>query len=244
MPRSPRFVLPLASAMAGTVVVLPDAVAHQVLRVMRLRPGESLDLFDGAGGFWRATLDAGATPARASATLIAFVPVGASDRGRHVTLVLGLLKADKFDWVVQKATELGVARIVPVVTVRSVAVSGRPDRWRRIATEATEQSGRTVVPVIDDPMPFRASFGVGPADAVRVACWEDEAVVPFRDIIAARDSAQPLVVWVGPEGGISMEEAVALRAIGATTVTLGPRILRSETAAIIAVAQGVGDGWV
>ena len=93
-------------------------------------------------------------------------------------------------------------------------------------------------------MPFRASFGVGPADAVRVACWEDEAVVPFRDIIAARDSAQPLVVWVGPEGGISMEEAVALRAIGATTVTLGPRILRSETAAIIAVAQGVGDGWV
>lgn len=243
MPRAPRFVFPMGGATIGSAIPLPEAVAHQVARVLRLRPGDGLEVLDGTGGSWHATLDSGATPARATVTLRAFVPVGASDHGRHVTLVLGLLKADKFDWVVQKATEVGVARIVPVVTTRSVAMSGRPDRWRRIALEATEQCGRTVLPVIEDPMPFRASFGVGPTEAIRVACWEDEAVVPFRDVIAPHETSTPLIVWVGPEGGISMEEAVALRAVGATTASLGPRILRSETAAIVAVAQAVGTGW-
>lgn len=93
-------------------------------------------------------------------------------------------------------------------------------------------------------MPFRASLSVGPTDAIRVACWEDEAVVAFRDAIAPHGTATPLVVWVGPEGGISMEEAATLRSIGATTASLGPRILRSETAAIVAIAQAVGSGWI
>jgi 16S rRNA (uracil1498-N3)-methyltransferase len=243
MVRTPRFVTPLGSASPGTVVVLPTTVAHQVLRVLRLRPGDRLDLLDGTGGSWHATLDVGTTPARATATLGTFVPVGASDLGRHVTLILGLLRADKFDWVVQKATELGVARIVPIVTARSVATSGRPDRWRRIAAEATEQSGRTVVPTIDDPTPFRSTLTAGSPETLRIACWEDESIVAFRDAITADGSHEPVAVWVGPEGGISMEEAGALRDSGATTATLGPRILRSETAAIVAVAQAVGTGW-
>lgn len=243
MARAPRFVVPLDGATCGTVVPLPAPVAHQVSRVLRLRPGDHLEVLDGTGGSWRATLDHGATPARATVTLGGFVPVDAPDQGRPVTLVLGLLKADKFDWVVQKATEVGVARIVPVVTARSVAMSARPDRWRRIAIEATEQSGRTVVPVIHDPMPFRASLVLGAPGAMRVACWEDETVVAFRAAIAARGPAVPLVLWVGPEGGISMEEAAELQASGAATATLGPRILRSETAAIIAVALAVNPEW-
>lgn len=243
MPRPPRFVVPLEGAASGAVVALPGAVSHQVSRVLRMRPGNRLEILDGTGGAWHATLDHDATPARASVTLGEFVPAGAADRGRHVTLVLGILKADKFDWVVQKATEVGVARIVPIVTARSVTVSGRPDRWRRIAIEATEQSGRTVVPVIDDPVPFRASLAVASPGAMRVACWEDEAVVAFRSALASQGPAVPLVLWVGPEGGISMEEAAELRASGAATATLGPRILRSETAAIVAVAQAVDSGW-
>ena len=242
MSRAPRFVIPLDGASRGATVVLPPPVAHQVSKVLRMRSGDCLELLDGTGGAWRATLDAGATPARAYATLGTFVAVGASDTGRHVTLILGHLKADKFDWVVQKATELGVARIVPIVTGRSVAVGGRPDRWRRIAVEATEQSGRTVVPRIDDPMPFRSSLAVGPPNSLRVACWEDEAATAFRDAIASARVDAPVVVWVGPEGGISMEEAHEFRASGVATASLGPRILRSETAAIVAVAQAVGVG--
>jgi 16S rRNA (uracil1498-N3)-methyltransferase len=244
MPRAPRFVIPLDGAAPGRAIPLPAAVAHQVSRVLRLRPGDALEVLDGTGGSWHATLDSGATSSPVTVTLRAFAPAGTSDSGRHVTLVLGLLKADKFEWVVQKATEVGVARILPVLTARSVAMSGRPERWRRIAIEASEQCGRTVVPDIQDPMPFRASFGVGPTDAIRVACWEDEAVVPFLDAIAPHRRESPLIVWVGPEGGILMEEAAALRRIGATTASLGPRILRSETAAIVAVAQAVGSAWM
>jgi 16S rRNA (uracil1498-N3)-methyltransferase len=243
MSRTPRFVVPVDGAATGAVITLPSAVAHQALRVMRLRPGDRLELLGGNGGSWNATLDAGATrqPA-ATATLGDFMPDAEADRGRHVTLVLGLLKADKFDWVVQKATEVGVARIVPVVTSRSVAMSGRADRWRRIAMEATEQSGRTVVPMIDDPMPFRSSLAIGPSGAVHVACWEAEKVVPFREGIASDGRGTAVVVWVGPEGGMSIEEVDALRASGAITASLGPRILRSETAAIIAVASAVDSG--
>ncbi len=243
MPRAPRFIVPLPGARApGVAVDLPPAVAHQATRVLRLRPGDPIELFDGSGGAWRATLDRVATHGSATATLVAFEPPGDADRARHVTLVIGLLKGEKLEWVVQKATEVGVARIAPVVTARSVAVTGRADRWRRIAAEATEQCGRTIVPVIDDPVPLGESLRLGAADAIRVACWEDESVVPFRDVVSCSAPDAPVVVWVGPEGGFSRDEASLLTLARATTASLGPRILRSETAAVVAVALAIEPG--
>lgn len=248
MSRAPRFIVPLDGAARGVRATLPSHVAHQVTRVLRLRHGDALDLLDGTGGSWHATLDPGATPATATATLAAFAPPAPADDARHVTLVLGLLKADKFDWVVQKATEVGVARVVPVVMARSVPMAGRADRWRRIAAEATEQCGRTVVPAIDDPVPLAATVALGAPRSRRVICWEDEAVVPYLAAIAPAAAGgpelgpDPLVVWVGPEGGITPDEAAWLRDAGAVTATLGARILRSETAAIVAVALATGIG--
>lgn len=237
MGRPHRFHVDLPpGAVAGLVVSLADPVAHQIARVLRMRSGDVVHLFDGHGGEWRAFIQSGGGSA-VTATLDGFLDDPTPMRS--VVLCLGLLKGEKFDWVIQKSTELGIAQIVPVVTERSVPGAVRLARWRRIAVEASEQSGRTTIPEITPPMPLRdalnfQSVHLGPA--CRVICWEDERTVPFlAPVRLARAAGTPVFLYVGPEGGFSATEVDLAVGCGAQAVWLGSLILRSETAAIAAV---------
>jgi 16S rRNA (uracil1498-N3)-methyltransferase len=230
------------------VFVRPEAVgadrvqfdadeAHHLRRVLRLRPGAVVEATDGTGrlytirlvvlevnGGWGA-IETRAEPERESPCAI--------------TLAQAILKGDRMSWLVQKATELGVARIVPMETARVVArpVTGaaRHTRWERIAREALKQCGRVVVPVIDRPRAFgEVAREIGGHDVAWVF-WEGGG----RGLAAtAAEAGSParLLVLVGPEGGFTPEEVAQAEAAGARLVSLGPRILRAESAGLTAVA--------
>jgi 16S rRNA (uracil1498-N3)-methyltransferase len=240
VPTVHRFYVP--GPLTTGLVDLPGPAAHQVLTVLRLRPGAPLVLFDGRGGEWSATL---ATAGREGATarlLEHHTP--AREAALRVTLGQALLKADRFEWVLQKGTELGVVAFQPLLTRRTVpgassgargaGSEGKLERWRRIVTEAAEQSGRCVVPRVAPPAPLEATLA---EPAPTVLLWEGERERPFATALRqAAGEGGPVRLLVGPEGGFEAQEAAAAVTAGAFSATLGPRILRSETAALAAVA--------
>lgn len=235
----PRFFLP-PDQIAQTEVVLRDQDANHAARVLRLRPGDMVFALDGAGSLYQVRLTEvdkretrGAIVAKEAATGELPVPV---------TLVQGVPKGEKFDWILQKATELGVTRIVPVVTERTVVrLSGdraqdKVRRWQAIAREAAEQCERAMVPVVEAPVDFASWLKAPLAEGVlRLACLERRGGVPLMRALAG---PRPLgyEVVVGPEGGFGPAEADRLIASGARNVSLGTRILRTETASLMALA--------
>jgi 16S rRNA (uracil1498-N3)-methyltransferase len=145
------------------------------------------------------------------------------------------------DWVVEKATELGVVRIVPIVTRYTVAKGDHAERWRRIALAAAKQCGRTRMPAVDAPRPIATVLGEA-WPGLRLVAWEEEHAARLADLPAAADAVTMLI---GPEGGLDATEVAAARAAGFTTVTLGRRVLRADTAAVVAMTlcqQRWGDG--
>lgn len=221
----------VAGLRAGRLTVGGDGF-HHLVRVLRARPGDRVVLFDGAGREADAVVVA---VEGGEATLDAAEPRQAAPATTPITLHLALLKGEKMDWVVQKATELGVARIVPVETAHTVVrLSGeragtRAQRWRKIAAEAARQCGRADVPEIDEPTPIEQTLR-RPAP-VRLFLHET-ATTPLPPTIAGA----PIWVAVGPEGGFSPAEVEAARAAGWSIVGLGPRVLRAETAALAILA--------
>ena len=167
---------------------------------------------------------------------IVFEPRPARVPALQLVLCQALLKADRFEWVLQKGTELGVGAFVPLITRRVVAgrdgAAAKLERWRRIVTEAAEQSGRTRVPALRAPVPLGTALAMPGA---RVMCWEQYAGPGLRDVLVAAGDG-PLCLFIGPEGGFAPEEAAEAQRVGARLVSMGPRILRSETAAIAAAA--------
>ncbi|MGH2355076.1 MAG: 16S rRNA (uracil(1498)-N(3))-methyltransferase [Chloroflexota bacterium] len=224
----------------GGEVVLPGHIAHQVTAVLRMRPGAGLVLFDGSGGEWQAELlSVGREGARAQ-LLSHAVPPG-REPSIQVILCQALLKADKVEWILQKGTELGMAAFRPLIMCRTVpveraATQGRKlARWRRIVVEAAEQSGRCTVPAVYPPVPLEVVLREARAT---VLCWEDEQTHPFRDAFgrALAEGDGRVQVIIGPEGGITPEEVRAAAKAGVHLASLGPRTLRSETAALAAAA--------
>jgi len=178
-----------------------------------------------------------------STTSSSSVATAAPARESPLALVLApaLLKGTKMDLVVEKATELGVRRLAPVLTRHAVSRTGHGERWRRIAVAAAKQSGRTRVPDVDDPVPL-AELLAAPWPGLRLVPWEGD--VEDR-VSALPDRAAGVVAVVGPEGGLAEDEMALARAHGFVPLTLGPRRLRAETAAIVisALCQSRwGDG--
>jgi 16S rRNA (uracil1498-N3)-methyltransferase len=232
-----RLYVPAAPAPDGRVQISGAELRH--LHTVRLGPGERLRLFDAAGAEHEVVLERiGARTA--VARVVATVRVS---RESPLDLVLAptLVKGTKLDWVVEKATELGVRRVAPVVTRHAVALGAHVERWRRIARAAAQQCGRTRVPTIDEPAPLDVLLAA-PWPGLRLVAWEDEAAVRLADLPAA---AAAVVVVVGPEGGFHPGEVERAHAAGFRTVSLGRRVLRAETAAVTAVAlcqHRWGDG--
>jgi 16S rRNA (uracil1498-N3)-methyltransferase len=206
-------------------------------RVLRLRPGDELVLFDGQGHQARGRI---ARLDRRQAQIEIQERLAAPPRLPARTLILAIPRADKVDLVVQKATELGVARIVLAQAERSApggeaAAPGRVRRWERIAREAARQSGRADVPALVALQPLERALESAPASAARLLFWEEARAIRLRDQLRAEELAGEAVVAVGPEGGFSRREVELARAIGYRVCGLGPLTLRAETAALAAL---------
>ena len=235
---------PLAS---GATIALPPQAGAHVARVLRLVVGDELTLFDGRGGEWQARIT-GVRGKAVEATVGAHLAVE-RESPLQVTLLQALARGEKMDWVLQKATELGVARIVPVATERSVVqLDGeRADRriahWQGVVAAACEQCGRNRQPEILPPARLEAACAASTATLKLLLAPGATASLAAVAASATR-AANGLALLIGPEGGLAdAEQAVAMRA-GFQPVSFGPRVLRTETASIAALGllQGLaGD---
>jgi 16S rRNA (uracil1498-N3)-methyltransferase len=226
--------------LSGPQVTLTGPEHRHLARVLRARPGETLTLFDGAGGEVQAEVvrvERAETELRLGARRVIAGPAVA------ITLLSAVPRGPRMDFLVQKTAELGVARIVPVLTDRSVArpdaEAGRLARWQKIAQEAARQCGRADLPAVDAPVVLAEALALPGLPPRRLALFEGERTRSLRSALAAAAPA-PTALLVGPEGGFAAPELAAAGAAGFEPVGLGDRILRVETAAVVAVALVAG----
>ncbi|RAN80866.1 16S rRNA (uracil(1498)-N(3))-methyltransferase [Bacillus sp. SRB_336] len=230
----------------GAELALPAQAAEHVARVLRLNAGDPLTLFNGDGNDYEASIVA--IGKREVMVRIASRQMPNNESPLPLTLAQGVARGDKMDLIVQKATELGVVRIVPLLTERSevkldaARAEKRLAHWRAVVASACEQSGRARVPVVAPALPLSAWLdGLVEDGALRLALLP-EATRASREL---RFSGSGGVLVVGPEGGLGERDTAALRAGGFDGLRLGPRILRTETAGLAALAalQALhGDG--
>ncbi|MBT8101396.1 MAG: 16S rRNA (uracil(1498)-N(3))-methyltransferase [Gammaproteobacteria bacterium] len=211
--------------------------AHYLSRVLRLRVDDELLLFDGEGSEYTATIS---RMSRSSATLrVGMKTENQAESGLRVHLVQGISRGERMDMVVQKATELGVKRITPVLTEYGVIkldaarAEKRRDHWQKVAVSACEQSGRARLPLIDAPVPLKTWFGNKPGQVDTEVILKPGAQTPLAGIDAP---STKVCVLIGPEGGFSDIEFEDANVAGFLPVSLGPRVLRTETAAIATLA--------
>jgi 16S rRNA (uracil1498-N3)-methyltransferase len=213
--------------LSETRVTFTDQQLHQLRHVLRLRDGDRVRVFDGR----RARDYVVELPDRVLETCLQ-----APEPRTQLDVYPALLQRDKFESVLQKLTEVGAASITPVLTARGL-VRDAPDehryqRWRAIVREAAEQSGRGRVPELGSAVSFDRALAT--ASEVRVVAYEGERTCTLRDVLQGRP--QRVSVFVGPEGGFSSEEIAVAQQGGAKIVTLGPRVLRTETASPVLAA--------
>jgi 16S rRNA (uracil1498-N3)-methyltransferase len=219
----------------GATVELDSSQANYLGNVLRLGPGAELLVFEGSSGEWLAHI---AEAAKKRMTLSVERRTREPETIPDVWLAFAPVKRAQTDWLVEKATELGAARLIPVITQRTIAERVKLERLEAIAIEAAEQCGRTRLPEIAQPMPLKAVLGL-------------DRTLYFADEVGgepAADAFRPgaALILVGPEGGFTDDERAAIRAAPhAIPVSLGPRILRAETAALAALAvyMAVAGDW-
>ncbi|KYH31016.1 16S rRNA (uracil(1498)-N(3))-methyltransferase [Neomoorella mulderi] len=233
-----HFFLP-ALIVPGEPAILEGENAHHALRVLRLRVGEAISLADNSGRGYLAEIIA-IQKDRVVAAIKA--PLESPEPRVKVTLYQGWPKGDKMDFIIEKCTELGVARIVVLVTERSIprpdpqACTRRRERWQQKAHAAARQSRRHLIPAVDGPLELEAALaGLKPGTLLLVP-WEEERSRDLRSILPAVPEEQELALLIGPEGGLSRAEIDLARKFGGLPITLGPRILRTETAGLVCLA--------
>jgi 16S rRNA (uracil1498-N3)-methyltransferase len=206
--------------------------------VLRLTEGSALEVFDGTGRAFDARV-LGADPQQVRLEL---GPARSTPPRREVSVLQGLPKGDKLEWVLQKGTELGASAFYPVATARSVVkleprrAEERTARWTKIVEEAARQCRRNDVPRVHTPRPLLEAARSLPPGTVLLVLDEEESAVPLGEAFRSCAPQAPVALVVGPEGGLAREEVAELASLGARGVSLGSRILRTETAALAALA--------
>ncbi len=231
----PRFFIDYTPAV-GSAAVIEGADARHIAGALRMTPGETLTLCDGAGTDYGCTITA---VDRETVTLaVESATPTTAEPSLAVTLYMGLPKGDKMELIIQKCVELGITAIVPVTTSRCIVKLDGKDaakkqaRWQKIANEAAGQSGRGILPVVETPISWKQALARFEKENT-LLCYEGGGQ-PIGKLVTPADTAVSLVV--GPEGGFDPAEVEAVTAVGGRIATLGPRIMRCETAPIAALA--------
>ncbi|MBR5543404.1 MAG: 16S rRNA (uracil(1498)-N(3))-methyltransferase [Oscillospiraceae bacterium] len=240
-----RFFVDKEQVMDDKIIITGDDVKH-IAKVLRLRAGEELFVCDKCGTDYHCEISEISSDC-VSAKIIEKAENTAEPPIR-ITLYQGMPKSDKLDYIVQKCVELGVCTIVPVITKRAVSIPRDSEkkviRWQRIAEEAAKQSGRGSIPEVADVVDFRTALSqMQQSEALNLMPYECEKDSKLREVLAKSDKRE-INILIGPEGGFDEAEAEAAKKAGVNTVTLGPRILRTETAPLAvcaAVMYELGD---
>lgn len=233
-----RFFVP-PSSFKGNLIQFPQECARQMAQVLRLSPGCKVIALDGSGSEAMVQLDTVSTR-EASGTVLGWQK-NEREPSLHLTLGLALTQREKFEWTLQKVTEIGVSRIVPLVTRRSLIqqstrVLAKIPRWQRIIQEAAEQSGRGIVPYLDQPTVLRDFLSLGREVEIALIAWEGETKRLISRAVHPQDGKSRAGLLIGPEGGWEIEEVEQAEQAGWLPASLGRRILRTETAAVVATA--------
>jgi len=224
----------------GDEIVVSGEEAHHIIRVLRLGHGDLVSISDGKSEESVGVISEVDT--RSTKIKIRVLYKNKFEETKPtITLLQGLPKGEKFDWIIQKCTEIGVSRIVPIITQRTVVniaptkLEHRMMRWKKIAEEAAKQSMRMDIPEIAELLTFDEALKEIDRHHLSLIPWEQERNISLKKVLKDIDqSITKVAVFIGPEGGFSPDEAEMARTHGAVPVSLGPRILRTETAAIAA----------
>lgn len=227
---------------AGGVLLLDKKESRRLSRVLRLRAGEEILVFNGEGEEGTARIGKMGQEGRLALEVTSLTRVE-RESGLNLHLVQGLAKAGKMEWVLQKATELGAARIGVLSCRRSVPwarglqETAKWSRWLKILEEASRQCGRSKVPELAGPWELEELLSVSEPEALKLVLWEGESEKKLRDVLSSLKEA-PKNAWVvvGPEGGLESWEVQKLLQAGYLAVGLGPRVLRTETAGVAVLA--------
>lgn len=217
----------------GRIAITGPDVKH-ILKVLRLGTGDTITVMDGRGKSYEAVIEI----LRRGEVVCCIVKELLSPEGPpiRVILVQGLPKGDKMDFIIQKGTELGLSRVIPLICQRSVvklerdSINRKRERWQRIAYEAARQCSRPDIPEVDEPKDWELVLTSLPEKATALIPWEEENTLSLKDILHRNNASEEIYVFIGPEGGFTQEEIGRARLRGVRPVTLGPRILRTETA--------------
>lgn len=241
------FIAPELVKEMGVYLSLPKELAHQVRDVLRLSLGEKLILLDNQGDEILATVESSSR----AGVIVQLLErhAGKPPSPLRVVLCQGLLKSARFEWILEKGTELGVSVFAPILCQRSMAGledagSAKLQRWQRIIQEATEQCGRSTLPELLPIRPLAQALGDIAPGSLAIMPWEEAEGRSLRDVLAGVRMRvagvvipQTVLLFIGPEGGLTADEVTLARKSGAQVVTLGTRILRAETAALASVAN-------
>jgi 16S rRNA (uracil1498-N3)-methyltransferase len=231
--------------------VLPENIKNEMLaitgsdvkhikNVLRLKKGEKIEVFDGTGREYTVIIEN--VTDKISGKIISKKDIK-NEPGPRIILWQGLPKGSKIDFIIQKCTEVGVSRIVPLITERSIVkiepqkVAQKQKRWQKIAVSAAEQSGRVEVPRIDEPVDFTTALENSDKKLLNIIPWEIESKLTLKGILKKNqefiNSPNPVInIFIGPEGGFTHREIEKAKSAGLIPVSLGPRILRTETAGL------------
>jgi 16S rRNA (uracil1498-N3)-methyltransferase len=231
-----RFFVPETAVSGGTATLGAD-LAHRISRVLRIRKGEHVILVTGGEREYEVELT-NLSPKGGAGVVVAEHEPPPEPRVQLV-LYQALIKPNRFDLVLEKGTELGVSRFVPTICARTQGQfdepsASRADRWRRIIVEAAEQCGRGRLPEIAEPVQFETAITAAPG--VRLVAYESERGQSFGEHVRSLADVDAVSLFIGPEGGFEDDEIEAANSASAVTLSLGPRPLRAETAAIAACA--------
>ncbi len=219
----------------GDTIIIGGEEAHHITRVLRLGPGDIITVLDGCGSQYRCRIEEKTGGNNITCRVLERQRAGGEPPLR-VVLLQGIAKGDKMDTVIRKGTELGAAAFIPVLCRRSVVrldvtkSAARRQRWQRIATAAAKQCRRALVPEVQEPVEWIAALDAIPPGALVLLPWEEAGDCSLKHELQSRPAPEEVYIIIGPEGGLEREEVEEACRRGALPVSLGPRILRTETA--------------
>ena len=219
-------------------ILIAGALVHQIRHVLRLQKDDPFIVVDGSG--WEYEVVINRLQGRQIEAAMRGKRLCSTEPGTHITLYQGWMKGSKFEMVLQKGTEIGISAFVPLLCQRCVAqptgegVKARYERWRSIVREAAEQSGRGIITEIHPALPMREACYS--ARGLSLLPWEGERDTSLRSILRAGSGHEEINIFIGPEGGFTVEEVEMAKSCGIQSVTLGPRVLRAETAGLVATS--------